>query len=600
MNSNEIAAQQLAEIRNFKGKYPKQLWFLFFSEMWERFCFYGMRGVLTIFMIEQLSMAQREANLKYGAIQAFVYTMTFVGGFFADKLLGFRKSIFWGGILMIVGSFVIAFAPGDLFYIGTSISIVGTGFFKPNISGVVGLLYNDGDKRRDAGFSLFYSGINIGALGGGYLCFNLGDRFGWEWAFISTGIAMILGLVIFGFGMNSLGPLGFSPLQKEGGMSPARANLIQIAVYIGSLVMIPFILILVQNSAYTDMFMYIVGPAALLYLVYEMTRCTRAEVLKLSAAMVFILFSVFFWAFFEQSGGSLAIVARQHVTDNLVGLRIDPNEVNNAANSLFVIILSPLLGLLWLWLNARKAEPNTVVKFGLGFIFLAGAFYVFHSLIGSANAAGVGSLAVFTFAYLVITIGELCLSPIGLSAMTKLSPKRLFGIIMGLWFLASAYGQYIAGVLGAGMASSGEYRIEAKGASPAVENFLTITWADTSKTAGNIEKMDLYVAKKLDEKADTLKWQPLGTSNVSVQVTPAGDTVKWSYAGTANDGSEAVTLPRSLATAKDVEWSIEPVSIERLKLYTDGYLQLTWYALVCGVVLIGISPLVRRLMGEVK
>lgn len=499
MKTNDGAAQ-LAEMRNFQGKYPKQLWFLFLSEMWERFCFYGMRGVLTIFMIEQLAMSQKEANLKYGAIQAFVYTMTFVGGFFADKILGFRKSIFWGGILMIVGSFTIAFAPGDLFYIGTSISIVGTGFFKPNISGVVGLLYNDGDKRRDAGFSLFYSGINIGALLGGYLCFNLGDKYGWEWAFISAGIAMVLGLLVFGLGMKGLGPLGFSPLVSKDGSKSSSIMLMQIAVYVGSLVAIPFILILVQNSSYTDIFMLIVGPAALLYLVYEMTRCTKQEVLKLLAALIFILFSVFFWAFFEQSGGSLAIVARNHVTHEIGGIAIDPNEVNNAANSLFVILLSPLFGLLWLWLNGRKAEPNTVVKFGLGFIFLAAAFYAFHALISFASPEGVTSLTVFAFAYLIITIGELCLSPIGLSAMTKLSPKRLFGIIMGLWFLASAYGQYIAGVLGAGMSEPDET------ASPLV----------------------------------------------------------------------------------------------KLTAYTDGYQQLAIYAVICGVVLILISPLVRRLMGDVK
>ena len=176
---------RLIAIRNFQGKYPSQLWWLFMAEMWERFCFYGMRGVLTVFMIQQLAMNKADANLQYGAIQAFVYTMTFVGGFFADKFLGFRRSIVWGGLLMVVGSFTVAAAPNSLFYIGTSISIVGTGFFKPNISGVVGLLYRDGDNRRDAGFALFYSGINIGAALGGFLCVYLGKAYGWEWAFAS-------------------------------------------------------------------------------------------------------------------------------------------------------------------------------------------------------------------------------------------------------------------------------------------------------------------------------------------------------------------------------------------------------------------------------
>src|SRR3954467_5049864 len=162
----------LEEIQDFKGKYPKQLWYLFLSEMWERFSFYGMRGMLTIFMVDkaQLAMSEHNANLQYGATQAFVYALAFVGGLFADKVLGFRKSIFWGGLLMITGSFTLAFSPHDLFYIGISITIVGTGFFKPNISTMVGQLYRDGDSRRDAGFSMFYSGINIGALLGGGVC----------------------------------------------------------------------------------------------------------------------------------------------------------------------------------------------------------------------------------------------------------------------------------------------------------------------------------------------------------------------------------------------------------------------------------------------
>jgi POT family proton-dependent oligopeptide transporter len=597
MKDSASAALELQQMRDFKGKYPKQLWFLFLSEMWERFCFYGMRGVLTVFMIEQLAMPKGEANLKYGAIQAFVYTMTFVGGFFADKILGFRKSIFWGGLLMIIGSFTIAFAPGDLFYIGTSISIVGTGFFKPNISGIVGFLYNDSDKRRDAGFALFYSGINIGALLGGYLCFNLGDTYGWEWAFISAGVAMILGLGIFGFGMKSLGPLGFSPLLNKEGAKASSVMLAQVAVYIGSLIMIPLILILVQNSAYTDIFMYIVGPAAMLYLLFEMTRCTKQEVLKLLAALIFIVFSIFFWAFFEQSGGSLAILAREHVTHDIAGISMDPNEVNNAANSLFVILLSPVFGLLWLWLNGRKAEPNTVVKFGLGFVFLAAAFFIFHMLIGFSSPAGITSLTVFAFAYLVITIGELCLSPIGLSAMTKLSPKRLIGIIMGLWFLASAYGQYIAGVLGAGMASTGEYKITTTPpADPIIDRSRTVTWTDTAKVRGEFKKMDVAFTT---EEADTSKLDWLGTTT-RVKVSSKGDTLAMMVSDIDNDGSESLTLPLGLSKRTDVKTKVDPVSIERLQCYTDGYRMLAIYALVCGIVLIVISPLVRRLMGEVK
>jgi len=440
----------LDDIQSFKGKYPPQLWYLFLSEMWERFAFYGMRGMLTIFMVEQLKYTERDANLKYGAIQAFIYTMAFVGGFFADKLLGFRKSIFWGGLLMVIGSFTLAFSPQHLYYIGICFTIVGTGFFKPNISTMVGNLYKKGDERRDAGFGLFYSGINIGALGGGYLCINVANHYSWNAAFSLAGIGMLIGMGIFIFTRRTLGPIGISPIADK---KPAKQVLMtDIMVYVGSLLTIPFILLLVSNTGYTDLFMYIVGPLAILYIVYEMFKFTRQEREKLIAALIFIVFSVFFWAFFEQAGGSLSLFARYNMTHKVLGFNMDPNEINNSANSVFVILFSPLFGLLWLWLNKKKIEPNTIIKFGLGFLFVSLAFYVFYATRFFANMqTGMTSLDIFTLAYLVITIGELCLSPIGLSLMTKLAPQKLHGMMMGMWFLASAYGQYVAGIFGADM-----------------------------------------------------------------------------------------------------------------------------------------------------
>ncbi len=191
--------QTLEQIQNFEGKYPKQLWYLFFSEMWERFCFYGMRGMLTFFMVQELFMKEDVANLQYGATQAFVYAFTFVGGLFADKILGYRKSLFWGGIMMIIGSAILAIDPKQFFFLGIAFTVIGTGFFKPNISTMVGTLYKANDARRDAGFSLFYSGINIGALLGGYACIYLGKNYSWNLAFGLAGIVMTISLVTFLF-----------------------------------------------------------------------------------------------------------------------------------------------------------------------------------------------------------------------------------------------------------------------------------------------------------------------------------------------------------------------------------------------------------------
>ncbi len=501
------ADSQIAAIQNFSGKYPKQLWYLFFSEMWERFCFYGMRGMLTVFMVSQLMMPEDTANLQYGATQAFVYAFTFVGGLFADKILGFRKSLFWGGLLMIVGSLILATDPKEYFFLGLSFNIIGTGFFKPNISTMVGTLYREGDGRRDGGFSLFYAGINLGALLGGYACITIAKGSdgltgtaddSWNLAFGLAAIAMTISLITFLFRQKTLGPIGLSPfVNMNDGKNRSWYNY---AVYAGSLAIIPIIMTMVAKTEYTDWFMYIIGPCTLIYLFYEMSKYSAAEVKKLFAALVFILFSILFWAFFEQSGGSLSLFAANNLENTVLGITLDPNGVNNSANSLFVIIFAPLLGLVWIWMNKRKIEPNTVIKFGLGFIFLAVAFYVFYATRFFANAAGMTSLDIFTVAYLIITFGELCLSPIGLSIMTKLSPKPLQGVMMGMWFLASAYGQYVAGILGAGMSS------------------------------------------------------------------PKPDTT----------------------------------ASEKLISYTNGYQQLAIYAIISGVILILISPLVRKLMQEVK
>lgn len=487
----------LESIQDFKGKYPKQLWYLFLSEMWERFSFYGMRGMLTVFMVSELLFKEQEANLKYGAIQAFVYAFTFIGGLFADKILGFKKSLFWGGALMIVGSSILAFSPEKLFFIGISFTVIGTGFFKPNISTMVGALYKENDTRRDAGFGLFYTGINVGALLGGFLCVWIGKSYSWNIAFSLAGIVMTIGLLTFWLTKKMLGPIGDSPLQH---LPKKKRTTRELFVFIGSLLCIPFILIMVQNTAYTDLFMYIIGPATLVYLGLEMRKLTKQENKKIVAALFFIVFSIVFWAFFEQSGGSLSLFALNNLQDNLVGVSIDPNVVNNTSNSVFVIVFSALIGLVWLWMAKRKIEPNTIIKFGLGFLFLALAFYVFYATRFFADVNGKTSLNIFTLAYFIITLGELCLSPIGLSIMTKLAPKHLWGVMMGMWFLASAYGQYVAGILGAGMASP-------------------------------------------DEKA---------------------------------------------------------TATEKLISYTNGYHQLAIYALVAGVLLIAISPFIKKLMGEVK
>ena len=443
--------ESLEEIQNFEGKYPKQLWYLFTIEMWERFCFYGMRGVLVIFMTDQLGLFEKDANLKYGAIQAFIYAFTFIGGIFADKILGFKKSLIFGGLIMAIGNLIIAYNPHDLFYFGITCSIIGTGFFKPNISSMVGELYKEGDVRRDAGYGMFYAGINIGGLLGGALCIYLGKNYSWNLCFLAAAIVMIIGLVTYFLIRRSIAPIGNSPLAHH---SRSSRTIKESLVIAGAIVMLPIIYVLIHNSNFTDYFMYGIGFAAIAYLGFELTKLNNSYRKKVIAALIFIIMYLIFNTIYEQSGGSLSLFAKDNLVDNLLFFKIDPNIINNSSNSFFIIVFSPLVGLLWVWLAKKKLEPNTIIKFGIGFLFLALGFFLFYSLRFFADEDGKSSLNLFTFTWLIITFGELCLGPIGMSIITKLSPQRMFGMMMGMWFLASAYGQFFAGKIGAEMSEA--------------------------------------------------------------------------------------------------------------------------------------------------
>jgi POT family proton-dependent oligopeptide transporter len=408
---------------------------------------------------------------------------------------------------MIIGSVILAIDPKSLFFTGIGFTIVGTGFFKPNISSMVGQLYKENDPRRDAGFSFFYMGVNLGALIGGYICIAVAEgslwqsivpeHLRWNVGFGFAALVMIISLLTFTKTQKSLASIGLSPLAH---LEVSRKKLLENITYLGSILVIPIVIIMVGNTVYTDYFMYAIGPISILYLLYEMRNFSLVENKKLIAALVFILFSIVFWAFFEQSGGSLSLFAANNLNNTVAGVELSPNGVNNSANSFFVIAFAALVGLVWLWLSKRKIEPNTIIKFGLAFLFLAGGFWIFYYTKFFADASGRTSLDLFTFGWFIITFGELCLSPIGMSAMTKLSPQKTQAVIMGMWFLASAYGQYFAGILGANIAKA-------------------------SKNATNLEKLNTYA---------------------------------------------------------------------------DGYYQLAIYALIAGLILILISPFVKKLMQDVK
>jgi len=500
----------LEEIQNFKGKYPKQLWYLFLIEMWERFTFYGMRALLGLYVshlilsidyhplpqaekdkvVQEFQKSNGEAlneshplyyiqtseqkyrsdaeaisNKRYGTIQAFIYAMAFIGGLFADKLFGFRRSIFWGGILMAIGTFLMAVPGSFWFYAGISILIVGNGFFKPNISTMVGSLYKEGDPRRDAGFSLFYSGINIGALLSGLTIAYIGTSISWSLGFALAGVCMLIGLALFVFTQKSLGPIGLAPNPEKLSRKVSGINR-GFLLHAATLLLIPVFFLFVYypldinlfglwNMSLTDLIFLLAAVFTIVYIVYQVRTATKEEGRKLTVAGILILFSVIFWSFFEQGGGSLNFFAVGNVESN--GLNM--TSVNNSINALWVVVLAPLVGIFWLYLNKQNKEPNMIVKFGYGFLFLGLGFLIFYSSKLFSTIGGMTPLWTFVIAYLVVTLGELCLSPIGLSMVTKLSPVRLHGVMMGTWFLASAYGQYGAGLIGAALAK-GDSTIE--------------------------------------------------------------------------------------------------------------------------------------------
>ncbi len=428
--------------------HPKQLALLFFTEMWERFSFYGMRALLVLFMVHQLKYADVKANLIYGTYTALVYLMPLFGGIAADKLLGYRKAIILGAILMAAGHLILAIPTEWSFFAGMAFLISGNGFFKPNISTMVGRLYRPGDARRDGAFSIFYMGVNLGAAIGGLICGYVGQEINWHYGFGLAGIFMVLGLITFIFGQKSLGEIGLTPKDESGTTIPMSKQSI---VYIASLIIIPIFIFLFNNYTLMGKIMFpvcIVATLGMIFIAFQQDKVARNKMLT---AIVLVAFSVLFWAFYEQGGGSLNLYTERNV--NTFGL--PAAAVNNFINPFYIILLSFPFAWMWLALSKRGKEPSDPLKFAFAFLQLGIGFLLF---VTGAKLALNGQVGFFWYAmgYLLLTTGELCLSPIGLSMITKLSPTKYTGMMMGFWFLASALGQHLAGWIGTLMAIPSE------------------------------------------------------------------------------------------------------------------------------------------------
>ena len=428
--------------------HPKQLYLLFFTEMWERFSFYGMRALLVLFMVHQLKYADVKANLIYGTYTALVYLMPLFGGIAADKILGYRKAILLGGVLMAAGHLILAIPSEWSFFAGMAFLISGNGFFKPNISTMVGRLYRDGDARRDGAFSIFYMGVNLGAAIGGLICGYIGQKINWHYGFGLAGIFMILGLITFLYGQKTLGNIGLVPKDKDGIEIAVQKQLLILAA---SVAIIPIFIFLFNNYTLMGSIMFpicIITTLAMIFIAFQQEKEARNKMLT---AIVLVAFSVLFWAFYEQGGGSLNLYTERNV--NTFGM--PAAAINNFINPFYIILLSFPFAWMWLSLAKKDKEPSTPLKFSLSFFQLGLGFFLF--VVGAKLALnGQVSFFWYAFGYLLLTTGELCISPIGLSMITKLSPPKFTGMMMGFWFLASALGQHLAGLIGSLMAIPSE------------------------------------------------------------------------------------------------------------------------------------------------
>lgn len=443
--------------------HPSGLATLFFVEMWERFSYYGMRALLTLFMVAPqsdggLGLSVGEAALIYGNYTMAVYLLSVPGGFLADRFIGAYRAVAIGGVIIALGHFSMAVPTQLSFFVGLCLIALGTGLFKPNISALVGTLYEREDTRRDAGFSIFYMGINIGAFIApfvtGFLAQSpifkswlsaqgLDPHISWHWGFGAAGVGMAIAVILFFFVQS---PSRFEPARV------AQKTVDYDAIWMGVLVVIGSGLLMAALLA-SDLpeFMwlrYLLVALPLVAILY-FARAEDLELKRLGAIFVFFIAAMVFWAAFEQAGLSIALVA-DRLTDNRIFDWVFPSAWYQSLNPLFVIALAPVAAALWVKLGAR--QPSTPVKFALGLFLLASAFML---LVPAAHLTSAGKISPWWLVgfFLLQTAGELLLSPVGLSAMTRLAPARMVGLVLGVWFLAAAFGNKLAGILGAGFSS---------------------------------------------------------------------------------------------------------------------------------------------------
>lgn len=421
--------------------HPKGLLYLFFAELWERFSFYGMKALLVLYMTKHLLYSDDKSFGVMAAYMSLVYVTPMIGGIIADKYMGYRKSIILGGILMAAGHFFLTIETPMFFYGSLALIIVGNGFFKPNISTMVGTLYEKGDTRRDSGFTIFYLGINLGGAIAPLMCAWLAELYGWHYGFLLAGIGMIVGLLVFkrGTQLSVFGDKGLVPNveiynKKVYGLNKGGR------IWFLAWLSVPIFALIVRFNEFEHYLVWIASLFLIGYIIYILTQVTIKERKRLLVAVYFTTLYALFAAVFEQAGSSLTLFADRSV--NLVGINA---AQTNSINSTWIVVLAIPFAVLWTFLSKKKVNPNSAMKFGLGMLFLGLGFLIFGMSANEVDEFAKTPMFYLIFGYFVLTVGELFLSPIGLSKITELSPIKYATFIMGVWFSANFYGHFFAG-----------------------------------------------------------------------------------------------------------------------------------------------------------
>ena len=448
-------APGVGDDRSFFG-HPRGLATLFFTEFFERFSYYGMRALLVLYMTAALTdgglaFSAEKAGAIAGLYTAGVYLLALPGGWFADKIVGQRRAVFIGGVIIAIGHFCLVFDRLETFFLGLVCIVIGTGLLKPNISTMVGELYPEGGARRDAGFSVFYMGINLGAFVAPLVTGWLRQDFGWHYGFAAAGLGMVGGLIQYSLGSKHLGSAGLYPDVEEA----ERSRQTRLLMYgVGVVLLLTAALVALRSTGAMTFTVagaaeatgYIIIALAVLYFIYMFVAggLDAVEKKRVSAIFVLFVFSALFWAGFEQASSSLNLFA-ERLTDRVIGGWEMPAEWLQSVNALFIIILAPVFAWIWVGLARRNREPSSPSKFTLGLVFLGLGFAVMVLAAQRTMQGAQVSPMWLVLTYLLHTVGELCLSPVGLSTVTKLAPHRMVGQMMGIWFLSISLGNLYAG-----------------------------------------------------------------------------------------------------------------------------------------------------------